>query len=133
MKKILLIDDDKLLSGSICEDLRYTYNYEVSWCDAGQALPELEYFNHDVIILDIMMPVPNNWTREEQKDAGGGLNTGIVLFKKIRKNHPSKPILIFSLKDCEFELDQFTKHLRKPVLIRDIAATLNHLLKNQNQ
>ena len=121
MSRILFIDDDKLTLRSFYEDLIDNYHLDVHWLlSADDVLETLKVSKFDAIILDLMMPVPENWSREDKKQAMDGLCTGEVLMKKIRKEYTDLPILIYTAKGgCE--TDEFSCYLRKPELTKVIV------------
>jgi two-component system response regulator YesN len=55
-KKILLVDDDVFVTGSMQKILQ-SYHYEVSSCDRGEkALDKLQQEFFDILITDLHMP-----------------------------------------------------------------------------
>lgn len=130
MKKILFIDDNKLTSDPIRQDLIGTYYLHVTMVDdADKVMRLLEKEKYDAIILDVMMTVPENWNIIDFTSAEKGLATGLVLFKNIRILHPQIPILILSVRtNLEIEESELVSHLTKPCLIKEIYNSLEKLL-----
>jgi len=130
MKNILLIDDDKKTPISLLEDLHDTHGYEVdSVTKAADALEKLKDKKYDAIILDIMMPIPDDWTDDEKDEAQLGLKTGAVLFRKIREVFPNMPILILTARESP-SIDKNTTYIRKP---ESIAVIVQHLKEIMNE
>lgn len=128
MKKILIIDDDIDYTPSLKKELEFN-DFEVNWIDnAEKAMDELYKANYDAIILDIMMPVPQEWTPDEQRDSDRGLVTGVVLFNKIRDKHPFLPIIIYTCKGEVLITDDFSNLIRKPELNAEIIKKLDLLI-----
>jgi len=129
--KILLIDDDKKVTQYLFDELKATYNFDVNWIEeASDALDSLKGTQYDAIILDVMMPVPDSWSNDEQRRAESGLSTGTVLFKKIRELYKEVPILIYSAKGG-IQTDEFSYYFRKPELTKTIVEQLKKLIKNE--
>jgi hypothetical protein len=97
MKKILLIDDNPAgvqeqtivelkKKFEVCIVMSYdAAKYKIDQIRTGE-------ITFDLIILDILMPIPKHLTKEETK---GGLETGIVLYDKELFNL-DLPIFIWS-------------------------------------
>lgn len=116
MPKILLIDDEELVTKSVSRFLARE-GYEVTSCASGEeALKKLETHGADLIICDIRMPEQN----------------GIETLKKIRqylKEHRQKPVpevLITGYADekvnQEAEALRVADYLYKPFDLRDFLA-----------
>ena len=134
MKKILLIDDDYLSLQDQVEDLRKTYLYDVDWkLDASEVIEFVKTGNFNGIILDIMMPIPAEWSKDDQRSAKDGMLTGRVLFERIRAIHPTIPILIYSAKTglSGNLLDSKSAYLRKPENVKTIVEQLKKLMKDE--
>jgi len=129
MKNILFIDDDN--RGAITNLINEleANNYKVFFTDDIKNL--IEYISdkhYDALILDIMMPVPESWSREMQKASNSGLRTGAVLFSLIRKSFSNLPVLIYSAYSHDIKNDQYTYSIRKPELPGVIIQKLEELL-----
>jgi DNA-binding NtrC family response regulator len=131
MKKILFIDEDFSVLHAFYEDLIETYNFDVNWITkADDVMDAFEGEKYDAIILDIMMPVPKLWSKNENRKANFGLATGIILFQKIREKYPQIPILIYSAKGG-IPTDEHSSYLRKPELTQTIVDKLKKLMKDE--
>ena len=131
--KILIIDDDAKFASYLEKDLHATYGHNVTWQkSADMVLMTIKEFDFDAIILDIMMPIPETWNREEKDEADFGLSTGLVLHEKIRTLNPTIPILIYSAKSVAIENDEYTKVFRKPALNYEINEILISMIKTIN-
>jgi len=128
MKRILIIDDDAKLTKPLVSDLNATHGLEVVWLEtAYDIVKTLKGSTFDAVILDIMMPIPEDWSSDEQRRSEQGLSTGIVLFYKIRKDQPKLPILIYSAKKVLIQ-DKFTIVLTKPEFPEVIVENLEKLM-----
>jgi CheY-like chemotaxis protein len=131
--KILLIDDDLKYAGYLAKDLENKFKHTVTWLKApDNALTLLKELKFDAVILDIMMPVPDNWGTNDSIAADFGMSTGIVLYNKIRDVSPDLPILIYSAKEVEVDPRLRTRILRKPALNQEINDMLESILKIEN-
>lgn len=131
MKNILLIEEDQPIGSPIFKELSDTYGLKVNWItDPGEVITSLNLTKYDGIILDIMLPIPQDWTTEEKSMADIGLATGNILFKKIRTLFPKIPIVIYSAKALSVDIDPYTYYYRKPVLIKDLYKKLLTLNKS---
>lgn len=128
MKKILIIDDDVKIMSYLIDELENIHHFKVKWLtNAEKVLDTVKCTAYSAIILDIMLPVPSDWTSEEQKRSESGLSTGLVLFEKIRAIFPTIPIIIYTAKMVSLT-DQYTYHLRKPEFNTEIVNHLNRLM-----
>jgi len=84
------------------------------------------------MILDIMMPIPSNWTFDEVRRSSEGMSTGEVLYEKIRRAFPELPILIYSAKEVKPFNDKKTLILRKPELPSEIVNRIIKLIGHEN-
>lgn len=126
---ILIIDDDVKFARYLADDLHNTHGHNVTWLKAADnVLMNLRQLQFDVIILDIMIPIPPAWSRQDKDEADSGLSTGLVLFKKIREENSEIPILIYTAKEITPPRDNFLKMIRKPTLNDEIHETLLSML-----
>jgi CheY-like chemotaxis protein len=132
MKKILLIDDDKKTPAFLIEDLTLTHGYDVVvLTSAVNVIEEMHNNKFDAIIVDIMLPIPANWTEEEKREANLGLNTGAILIRKIREQFPTIPILVLTAKEFTPEGKNISL-VRKPDSIANIVSQIENLLNEKN-
>jgi len=111
---ILIVDDEEEICISLSRLLQ-ARGYKCRYCTAStDVLEELEHNLTDLILMDIRMPAMS----------------GIDLLKILRKTHPSLPIAIISGHASIGEaveamrygvLDVFTKPLKMPLLLKEIA------------
>ena len=122
--KILLIDDDKLLTDMIAESLVY-HGYEVVTFNVSQSavrLYETEFKHFDVIILDMMMP-----------NGGGGKDC----FAALRRINPEAKVLLSSGYCISDEVEAMLKagaigFLEKPFKLAELARKVD-LIKAEMQ
>lgn len=128
---ILIIDDDVKYVSYLVKDLESTFNHAVTWLKApDNAIPMINEIQFDAIILDIMMPVPKSWDSFDSQSTENGMSTGFVLLNKIRNYNPNLPVLIYSAKEVDIEINAFTKYIRKPALnsnINDLIYSMHKL------
>lgn len=112
--KILYFDDEPHIAQSLCHMLSIYYWNVVMVSAIDQLFQELANHQYDILILDIMAPVPNmknrfvNFNSSEIEAMCGGMNTGIVLAKKIGEdNNKDFPILFLSGRRRPDEIIQF--------------------------
>jgi len=80
MKKILIVDDDKVVLSS-CKRILDSEGYEVSLTSSvKEALQMLEEKKFDIVLVDVIMPEYD----------------GIYLIGNVRENLPDLPILVMS-------------------------------------
>jgi CheY-like chemotaxis protein len=140
--KILYFDDEPFIAQNLCHELRF-YGWNVVIVSAiDQLFQELANHRYDILILDIIAPVPDmkyhfvDFNSSEIEAMDGGMNTGIVLAEKIWEDKKNKdfPVLFLSRRRRPDEIIQFIlkgkkcEYLRKPQLAKDIHATLQRLI-----
>lgn len=137
--KILYFDDEPFISRALAEHLRLVYKREVTLVsEINELFDELKDNQYDIIILDIMTPVPDShiFTKREIKEMEGGMSTGIVLAKKIWKQNGSIPILFLTARSQPDAITHFKDEgrkcdwLRKPELAKTINEKLLELLNS---
>lgn len=133
MNKILLIEDDNGgITSSLVADLEVNGFKVALLNNAEEVLELLSSEQYKAIILDVMLPVPETWPMNIQRKCKDGLETGVVLFKAIRKVHPSLPVLCYTAKThFQIKNNSFTYSLRKPELNSTLIEKLNQLISYQ--
>lgn len=80
MKKILIIEDDKMISSLVQFRLKKDGYETLIVMDGNQGVDAIEQFNPDLIITDVMMPY----------------KSGIEVIQFAKKNYPQIPIIVLS-------------------------------------
>jgi len=134
MKKILVVDDDKHgVTINLIEELLLN-DFEVLTRNEVDGLLEHIIDNHyDLLILDVMMPVPASWNREMQLASESGLRTGVVLFNLTRKHFPTLPVLIYSALTHGIKHNKYTYSIRKPEFTNIIIQKVLELLAKDSE
>ena len=81
--KILIVEDDKILSETVEQILKYKYDIDKAY-DGEEGLLYAKEGIYDVIILDLMMPIMD----------------GYEMLSELRKNRINTPVLILTAKDA---------------------------------
>lgn len=140
-KRILFFNDEPFISISLVHGLSL-FGWEVTLVSEAEDLfRELKNNQYDVIIMDIMAPIPPlenehvKFTQKEIDEMDGGINTGVVLAKKLlsKAEYANTPILFLSARRNPLlenhELNNYKCHyIRKPALASDICNALQDLL-----
>jgi len=120
--KILIVEDDKILSDTIKQCIEKTYSVEQAY-DGEEGILYAEQNIYDLIILDVMMPVMD----------------GYEVLSKLRRKNISVPILMLTAKDGlndklkGFELgadDYVSKPFERAELLARIEAIIRRSSKN---
>ena len=116
MSKILLVDDDIELTDLLAEVLRLT-GFEVEVANNGQEALDKLNESHQLVLLDIMMPVLN----------------GIETLKKIRQTS-NVPVMMLTARgeeiDCVLGLELGADdYLPKPFNDRELVARIKAILR----
>jgi DNA-binding NtrC family response regulator len=113
MATLLVVDDDNDVRETLLS--LFVNTHECHTADrAEQALAFLEFESYDVVLTDIAMP---------------GIS-GRELMQRIRKNHPTTPVIVISgtLDDDEsqtlMEMGAFA-YFTKPYRLEDVEAAVN--------
>ena len=143
---VLFFDDEPFISNALTELLKL-YGWNIKLVDDIYSLfMELTENQYDILMLDIMAPVPEmnnlyvNFSLNELDAMDGGANTGIVLAEKIWGEVGDReiPILFLSSRgDAEIrdkiahfrQIGKTCSYLRKPELAETIHTALQELLK----
>lgn len=80
MKKILIIEDDKMISSLVQFRLKKDGYETLIVMDGNQGVEAIEQFKPDLIITDVMMPY----------------KSGIEVIQFSKKNYPNIPIIVLS-------------------------------------
>jgi len=130
-KRILFIEDDKFLLEQLqiaLEDFEI-----VPTSSASTGLEMLDKERYDGVLLDIMMPPPEDMDAEL---VGYGRTTGIEICRRIRYQDPGLPIVVLSVVRDAGILDRIHKAgadeiINKPALPNKITEILNKVLDNE--
>lgn len=142
-RKVLFFDDEPFISKILAKNLEF-FDYDVTFVsEIDHLFEELcnQNIQFDIVILDTMAPVPEKenkhvtFDKKEIEEMDGGLNTGVILAKRIWEKKTDLPILFLSAK--ELTPDSINKYnvnnsrwayLRKPELAMTIKDKLDELL-----
>mgnify|MGYP000111891389 CR=1 FL=1 len=92
MAKILVVDDEPMLTEAYCTILEHAGHQTKPAYDGEQALEIAKQFKPDVILLDLLMP---------KKDGIGFLKEF-----QLAKKHPKVKVIVFSNLDMQREIEQ---------------------------
>ena len=123
MSTVLLIEDDRFL----IEDLKTFIEFEGHTCHAFPGPDEvIENIDHlskyDVIVLDIMMA-----RGKYLQDENSGLETGELLYKRIRSKYPDMRVLIISAKNFDEMHIDFTREENVSMIAKPFSSTASEL------
>ncbi len=140
-KKILFFDDEREIAMSMQKNLEIN-DYDVDLvCTINEFIESIENnsITYDLILMDVMSPLPNGdekskFSKTELDNMNYGLHVGEVLADKIRNNHYSKyakvPIIFYTIRNNVRAFDN-SKHVRKPVLVKELIEEIDKLIINQ--
>ncbi len=138
--KVLFFDDEPFITAALTLSLELLGWKVTLVSDIDKLFKELTTHQFDIIITDIMAPIPNmenkyiNFSQQEIDKMDVGLNTGVVLSKRIWKEfNENIPILFLSARRNPIpedpELGNYKcAYLRKPQLAKEVDEKLNELL-----
>ncbi|MCA9818625.1 MAG: response regulator transcription factor [Cyanobacteriota/Melainabacteria group bacterium] len=118
MAKVLLVEDDRNLAGTVREWLEFEH-YLVEWVETGtDALDMMKSYKYDVIIMDLTLPKMD----------------GIEVCKNFRQQGGETPILILTgrgtVPDKELGFDAGADdYLTKPFHLKELSARIRALLR----
>lgn len=139
---VLFFDDEPFISESLAENLKL-YGWKVCLVtDINKLIDTIIKGQFDILILDIMAPIPEkdnkhiHFSKEDINEMDRGINTGIVIAKKIwgysEDRFKDLPILFLTARQRPDDiLIQFKQNnrtcdcLRKP----EYAVTVNESIK----
>lgn len=143
-KKVLFFDDEPFISKYLVDTLEL-FDWDVTLVtEIDELFKELNISKFDIIILDIMAPIPESasefvqFTKKEINEMDDGINTGVVAAKKVWEipTYKDTPILFLSARrdprhgDQKLQTDK-CDYLRKPELVRTIDEKLRTMLKSK--
>ena len=115
--RILVVEDDELLREALAEVLADDGHEVHTAMNGSDALGQLEAWEPDVIVLDLMMPIMDGFAfRQEQRR---------------RDLRPDVPVLVLSaVRDLEVAADRVEAAacLAKPFRLEDVLASVAMLL-----
>lgn len=121
MAKILIVEDDKALCGTVEKWLTFEHHL-VEVVDNGEAaLENLKFYKYDLVVLDVNLPKLS----------------GLDVCKQFRETGGSTPILMLTGKDAiddkERGLDAGADdYLTKPFHLKELSARVRALLRRPN-
>ena len=118
--RILVVEDEKILSNSIKDLLKNEYEIDQSY-DGEEAILYAKQDIYDVILLDLMLPIKN----------------GFQVLEEIRKQKILTPVLILTAKDSlDDKLKGFQKgaddYLTKPFAKEELKARIEAMIRRNN-
>ncbi|HEY9777017.1 MAG TPA: response regulator transcription factor [Planktothrix sp.] len=118
MAKILIVEDDKSLSGTVEKWLTFEHHLVEVVDNGEQALENLKFYKYDMVVLDINLPKVSGMDVCKQFRAGGG----------------ATPILMLTGRDAiddkEKGLDAGADdYLTKPFHLKELSARVRALLR----
>ncbi len=118
MSKILIVEDDETLSRMVSDWLTSEHHHVEVSNNGTDGLEKLQYFQYDLIILDLQLP-------------GMG---GISILREFRNMGKQTPVLILTgkdrIEDKEVGLDTGADdYLTKPFHMKELSARLRALLR----
>ena len=124
MSNVLLIEDDRFL----IDDLQTFIEFEGHTCTiypgADEVIEKIDHLSgFDVIILDIMMP-RGKYLTEVDHD----LETGEILFQRIRAKNPDTRILIISAKNFDDMHIDFSKEENVSTISKPFDSTASEII-----
>lgn len=147
-KRVLFFDDEPFISKALANSLTL-FEWDVTFVDnINDLFKELKNNSFDILLLDIMAPIPEmensnvSFSEKEINEMDNGMNTGIVLARKIWEFNNNIPILFLTAIAVEHQqesINHFTDEgktcycLRKPEPAIKVQDTLNQLLNLKNK
>ncbi|MDK1025049.1 MAG: response regulator [Gammaproteobacteria bacterium] len=124
MSTVLLIEDDRFL----IEDLKTFIEFEGHTCHTffgpDEVIENLEHLSkYDVIVLDIMM-ARGKYLQDEESN----LETGELLYQRIRAKYPDMRVLIISAKNFDEMHIDFTKEKNVATIAKPFSSTASELI-----
>lgn len=124
MSNVLLIEDDRFL----IEDLKTFIEFEGHSCctytGPDQVIENIDHLGkYDVIVLDIMMARGKYLQDENLK-----LETGEILFRRIRNKYPNVKIIIISAKNFNEMSINFDKEKNVSTIVKPFSSTASELI-----
>jgi CheY-like chemotaxis protein len=124
MSTVLLIEDDRFL----IEDLKTFIEFEGHTCDAfpgpDEVIENLDHLaKYDVIVLDIMMA-----RGAYLPDEDSSLETGELLYQRIRAKYRDIRFLIISAKNFDEMNIDFTKEENVVTIAKPFSSTASELI-----
>lgn len=129
-RKILFIEDELFTLEQLQIALE-DYNYEIiPASSAMEGMNLVNTMNFDAVLLDIMMPPPND---VDPEIVGNGRTTGVEICRRIRHLRPDLPIIVLSVVRDPSILRRINEAganeiINKPALPSKISDTLNKVL-----
>lgn len=118
--KILVIEDDKILSKTICQCIKYKYDTDCAY-DGEEGILYAKQGIYDAIVLDLMMPIMN----------------GFEVLNELRMNKIFTPVLILTARDdIQDKLKGFRAgaddYLVKPFNREELLARIEAIIRRTN-
>jgi CheY-like chemotaxis protein len=118
---ILFVDDDKRRMESYVQELKFS-GYQVKFkSEIDDAFNFYENNREDIqlVILDVMMPVGENFS--DQSAAENGLRTGICFYRKIREKQSNLPVIILTNVNRTELLDIKNPDMAEAIILEKIS------------
>lgn len=133
MAKIAIIDDD-YATGLLAERLKLLGNAVIQFTAVDDAIGDIQSIaSSDLIILDIIMPLPSALATS----VNGGSTSGLNVYKEIRHISKNVPIVVYSASSnveiiTLLRRDEHVLHISKwnALSLNDVVTRIERLLDN---
>ena len=124
MSNVLLIEDDRFL----IEDLKSFIEFEGHSCSEftgpDQVIENIDHLaKYDVIVLDIMMA-----RGKYLQDANLQMETGEILYQRIREKYPNMKVIIISAKNFNEMSIDFASEKNVSTIVKPFSSTASELI-----
>jgi len=122
MAKILIIDDEVKLRGTICELLSFIGHDVLEAQDGKEGLEKVDQFKPNLIICDIMMPVLDGYGFMEKHRLSDYSKIPVIfLSANVDENHEEKGLAL-----------GVKKYFKKPFVFKELKQLIEYCLLPEN-
>lgn len=118
---VLFVDDDGFYARGYCAELEDHFDVTIARSVNKAETQFLSASKYHCVVLDVMMPIPNDWPDTDKQDAQDGILTGVILLRRCKTLiiEANLPVVVLTNRKLE-EVKAEVERLKFPENLIDV-------------